>query len=92
MQSDDELKRLARKRAEDKVGFYWHFAIYVVVNLAFVIIWWFTGGSSGAFSWFVVIMLLWGIGLVAHGGSVFLGSSLIDRMAEQEFRKLKGWK
>ncbi len=28
MESDEELMKLARKRAEDKAGFYTHFSIY----------------------------------------------------------------
>lgn len=29
---DVEIKKIVRKRAEDKLGFYWHFAIYLVIN------------------------------------------------------------
>ncbi|MGZ4892334.1 MAG: 2TM domain-containing protein [Halobacteriota archaeon] len=74
---------MARKRAEDNVGFYVHLTIYVAVNLTFVILWWFTGGSSGVFPWFIPIILFWGIGLVAQGAAVFLGSGMTDKMAER---------
>jgi hypothetical protein len=43
MASDEELMKIARKRAEDKIGFYTHFTIYVAVNLLLVFIWWFSG-------------------------------------------------
>ncbi len=50
MATDEELMRLARKRAEDKIGFYVHFSIYLSINALLVLIWWFTGdgfrGSS----------------------------------------------
>lgn len=54
----------AQKRAEAKVGFHSHFAIYIVVNLFLVGVWWFTGDG---FPWFVFVLLAWGIGLVGHG-------------------------
>lgn len=37
MASDEELMRLARKRAEDKIGPYVHFSIYVGINALFVL-------------------------------------------------------
>ena len=86
MQSDEELMRAARKRAEEKVGFYIHFTIYVVVNLFLVAVWWFAGAG---FPWSLFVLGFWGIGLVAHGASVFMGGGMTDRIAEREFQKLK---
>ncbi|MGZ4903978.1 MAG: 2TM domain-containing protein [Halobacteriota archaeon] len=39
MASDEELMALARKRAQDKVGFYTHFSTYLVVNALLVVVW-----------------------------------------------------
>jgi hypothetical protein len=89
MASDEELMRLARKRAEDKVGFYTHFTIYVAINLLLIFVWWFAGGSSGVFPWFVFVLVFWGIGIVAHGALVFVGTGMTDRMAAREYEKLK---
>jgi hypothetical protein len=86
LQSDEELMRLARKRAEDRVGFYIHLTIYVVVNLFLVAVWWFTGAG---FPWFVFVIGFWAIGLVAHGASVFMGGGMTDRITEREYQKLK---
>jgi len=86
VQSDEELRRLARKRAEDKVGFYIHLTIYVVVNLFLVAVWWVAGDG---FPWFLIVIGFWGIGLVAHGASIFLGGGMTDRITEREFQKLK---
>ena len=86
MTSDEELMRIARKRAEDKMGFYTHFTIYVVVNLVLVLVWWFTGAG---FPWFIFVLVFWGIGIVAHGGSVFVGTGMTDRMVAREYAKLK---
>lgn len=86
MESDEELMKIARKRAEDKVGFYTHFTIYVAVNILLVFVWWFSGDG---FPWFVFVLVFWGIGIVAHGASVFVGTGMTDKMAERELQKLK---
>lgn len=86
MESDEELMKLARKRAEDKAGFYTHFTVYVAVNLLLILVWWFAGDG---FPWFVFPLVFWGIGIVAHGASVFVGTGMTDRMAEREFQRLK---
>ncbi len=86
MATDEELMALARKRAQDKVGFYTHFAIYIVINSMLILIWWFTGAG---FPWFIFVLGFWGIGLVANFVSVFVGTGVSDRMAEREYEKLK---
>ena len=86
MASDEELMRIARKRAEEKVGFYTHFTIYVAVNLLLVLVWWFSGAG---FPWFIFVLVFWGIGIVAHGASVFVGTGMTDRMVASEYEKLK---
>ncbi len=86
MQSDEELMALARKRAEEKLGFYIHFSIYVAINALLILIWWFTGAG---FPWFIFVLGFWGIGLVANFVSVFVGTGVSDRMAEREYERLK---
>jgi hypothetical protein len=63
MATDDELRQIARKRAEEKAGFYTHLAIYIVVNIFLIEAWWVTAGP-GTFPWFVFILFGWGIGIV----------------------------
>lgn len=79
---------MARKRAEEKAGFYTHLAIYIVVNIFLIAVWWFTGGP-GTFPWFVFILFGWGIGIVGHYASVFHGRPYVDQMTEKEYRRLK---
>jgi hypothetical protein len=86
VQSDEELMRVARKRAAEKVGFYIHFIVYIVVNLFLVAVWRFTGDG---FPWFAFVLGFWGIGLVAHGASVFLGGGMTNWITEREYQKLK---
>ncbi|MGD0644065.1 MAG: 2TM domain-containing protein [Candidatus Bathyarchaeia archaeon] len=49
----------------------------------------FTGGFHGVFPWFVFPLVFWAIGLIAHGLTVFAHTSYLDRMTEQEYKKLK---
>jgi hypothetical protein len=86
MESEQELRARARKAAEDKLGFYVHLVIYLLVNTMLVFIWWWTGGG---FPWFIFILIFWGIGIISHGFGVFAGGSYADRMAEREYQKLK---
>ena len=89
MSEDEELRRKAKIRAEEKLGFYVHFGVYVGVNVMLVFVWWFTGGYKGEFPWFVFPLGGWGIGVLGHYLSVFARTGVTDRMAEKEFRKLK---
>ncbi len=88
MPTDEELRQIARKNAEEKSGFYIHFAIYIAVNLFLIAIWWVTGGP-GTFPWFVFILFGWGIGIFGHYVGVFRGHAYVERMAEREFQRMK---
>jgi len=86
MATEEELMREARKRAEDKVGFYKSFSAYVLVNLMLITIWWFTGHG---FPWPLFILVFWGIGIVAQGISVFGRHRWTDEATAREYEKLK---
>ena len=66
----DEQERYerARKRVEEIKGFYTHLMVYVLVNLALFVL---DLVSSPGLQWFYWPLLGWGIGVVAHAGSVF---------------------
>ncbi len=68
MSDEQELYARARKRVEELKGFYSHFMVYVLVNAGLVGL---NLLTSPQYLWFVWPMLGWGIGLVAHGFSVF---------------------
>ena len=87
--SEEELYRLAKKRVEDKKGFFVHLAVYCVVNIFLIIIWAIT---SRAFPWFVFPLVGWGIGVLFHGLGVFVFSKQSDwerRQIEKEVEKLR---
>ena len=89
--TEEELRKIARKRAKAKTSFYIHLIVYIIVNILLVSIWYFTSDSSGL-PWFVFPLVGWGIALVIHGVVAFRGSALEDmedRMTERELSKLK---
>jgi len=58
----------ARKRVEEIKGFYTHLATYVLVNLGLIVI---NFVASPRELWFFWPLFGWGIGVLAHAGSVF---------------------
>ncbi len=88
MSKDAELRREAKEIAERKLGFYIHLAVYILVNILLVSIWYFTGKG---YPWFIFPLVGWGIGVVMHflATFVFTEREYLDRMAEKEYKKLK---
>lgn len=87
--SDEEIDRLARKRAGAKLGWYAHATVYLLVNAVLFLI---ASQGVGHRSWTIYPALGWGLGLVLHGVSVFVlgsGSGLRDRMVQQERDRLQ---
>lgn len=89
MSSDAELRAKAEKIANEKVGFYIHFAVYLAVNAFFAVIWVATSEGELEFPWFIFMTAAWGIGIVAHFVGVFAGVAKIDSMAQKEYERLK---
>ena len=87
--SEEELRRKARERAEAKLSVYIHLGVYILVNGLLVGIWWFTGGNTGFFPWFIFPLAFWGLGLAIHALAVFASQGFTDRMTEKEYQKLK---
>ena len=87
MTDDVELRRLAIRRADMKLAFRSHLFAYVLVNAGLVGI---NLITSPHYWWFVWPMMGWGLGLLAHGVTVYMdGESMRDRMIEQELEKLR---
>ena len=81
--SEEEIYQLARKRVEEKKGFFVHLSIYILVNILLVMIWAF--GNGGGFPWFIFPLGGWGIGLLFH----FLGVFVFSRSTEWEKREIE---
>ena len=80
--SEEEIYKEARKRVEEKKGFFTHLAVYIVVNIVLIIIWATTGAG---FPWFVFPLAGWGIGVLFH----FLGVFVFSRQTEWDRRQIE---
>jgi 2TM domain len=77
--SDDDRYDQARQRVEAKMGFFWHLAVFVVINVVFLII------AGEDWLW---VTLFWGIGLAIHAFGVFFGDSdAIKGWKERQIQK-----
>lgn len=88
MEEDTALWKEARKQAKQKVDFYVHFAIYLVVN-AFIFIQWWAIGGPGTFPWFLFPLGGWGIGVVAHFISAFTGGGFLATQTRREYERMR---
>jgi hypothetical protein len=88
--SEEEIYNQARKRVEEKKGFFTHLAVYIIVNIMLVLIWAFPSGAG--YPWFLWPLGGWGIGLLFHFLGVFVFSKQTDwekREIEKEAEKLR---
>ena len=60
---NQEAYQRAKKRAEAKLGFYLHLAVYIVVNILLIII---NLSTSAQYLWFKWPLIGWGIGVFFH--------------------------
>ncbi len=87
--SAEDIDRLARKRAGAKLGWFFHAAVFVIVNLFVFSL---SHYGFGDRPWSIKPFLAWGLGLALHGASVWLlgaGGSLRERMVEKERERLQ---
>ena len=85
----EDLDRLARRRANAKLGWYVHAMAFVLVN---ALIFAMSRYAFGTRPWSVYPLLGWGLGLVLHGVAVFVlgsGSTLRERMIENERARIR---
>ena len=86
--AEDDLHRLAIRRADMRIAFRSHLMAYVVVNAGLTAI--YVATSFGHYFWPVWPMLGWGIGLAAHAAAVYMdGEGIRDRMIAEELEKLR---
>ena len=86
--SEEQIYEEAKKRVEEKKGFYIHLTVYIVVNIGLVLLWAFA--ADRGFPWFVFPLGGWGIGLLFHYLGVFVFEGKSDRAAiEKEAEKIR---
>lgn len=88
MADDPELKRLATRRADMKLGFRAHALAYAIVNAGLFAI---NMATTPGEWWFYWPLLGWGLGLIAHGSTVYVlgGENVRQRMIAAEMEKLR---
>lgn len=89
MTDDDiDLHRQAVRRADAKLGFRAHLLAFVVVNAG---LWVINLLTSPDYFWAAWPTFGWGIGLLAHGFSVYYdgGNGLRERMIQEELERLR---
>jgi hypothetical protein len=86
--TDSELRQLAKRRVNQKMGFYVHLSVYVLVNLGLAAINLLGGGQR----WHLWPLAGWGLGLAIHGIVTFAslrGEGVRERMLDNELERLK---
>ena len=87
MENFDEIKyQEAAKRVKKIKGFYTHLTVYIVINLA-IILSKIDFGKDGSCSFEMrnfSTAFFWGIGLAAHGLSVFMPSIVMGKNWEEK--------
>jgi hypothetical protein len=86
----EEILQKAQKRFDDKKSFYSHLAVFLVFNIAFIVIWAVT--SPGGYPWFIWPLCGWGVALCLHGLGVFVFQKDSDwekKSLEKEAAKIK---
>ena len=82
-----DLLRIARRRAAAKFGFVIHLTVFVAVNAFLYFV---NQRTTPGVSWSAFPLGGWAIGLSIHGLVVFLsGSGLRERMIDAELRRLQ---
>ncbi|WEK68855.1 MAG: 2TM domain-containing protein [Candidatus Chryseobacterium colombiense] len=85
---NDSRYKEAEKRVKKIKGFYVHLMIYCFTNLLVIALQLFDADDKEKLSWNLLqLPLFWGIGLAAHGLSVFLPPFMLGKGWEE--RKIK---
>ncbi|MBD3862437.1 MAG: pheromone shutdown protein TraB [Olleya marilimosa] len=79
----EEAYLRAKKKVEKIVGFYWHFAIYIVVNIFIMLLIYKQSGQPFLSMAVWSTPIFWGIGLIFHFLGVFGTDYLFGKNWEQ---------
>ena len=86
--SEEQIYEQAKKRVEEKKGFFVHLTVYIIVNIMLVLIWAFA--ADGGYPWFLWPLGGWGIGLLFHFLGVFVFGGKSDRASiEKEAERIR---
>jgi hypothetical protein len=87
-ESESSLETVAAQRVDDKAGFFIHAIAFLVGNAALVVIW---AAKGSRYAWFIWPLFGWGIAVLFHGLTVFLGkgSRFQARLLERELQRVR---
>ena len=81
-----DVRETARKRLEERRGFFPHLIMYVVVNAGLVVLWAATGPET--FFWPAFPLLFWGGGLLVHAWSAFFSRPITEAEVDSEVSRM----
>lgn len=84
--NEAELRRKAARRADAKLAFRGHLIAYAVINAGLLAINLLTSPDT---LWFYWPMLGWGVGLIAHGVTVYTQLDAREDLIEAELQRLR---
>ena len=84
MRIEREIRAKAVRRVRAKLGFYWHLAVFTLVNIAIVAI---NLSYTPERHWFVWPLGGWGFALALHAFATFQHGGLSNDMVEAEVRR-----
>jgi hypothetical protein len=82
---DEQRRDLAIKRLKEKHDFHIDLVSYVVVNAMLILIWAFAGHG---FFWPIILIGLWGMGLVIHAYVVYGPKEPTEDQIQREMKRL----
>ncbi len=88
MQDDRDLREIAKEHGRAGTGLIIHATMYFIVNLGLIVLW---AISGGGYPWFAWPLLFWGVGIVAHAITYWIGpgSANEQRAIEREIVRMQ---
>jgi hypothetical protein len=86
MEQEEDLRRQAKRRIQDRRAFWQDLVSYVIVNAALIGIWAVTGGG---YFWPGWVLFAWGIGLAFHAWNTFGQKPITDEQIRREMDRLR---
>ncbi len=81
-----QIRERATRRVRARIGLMWHFAIFMMCNLALFAI---NQRYSPSVTWFVWPLAAWSTGLALHAFATLSGGGMTDAMVEAEIVREK---
>lgn len=81
---EHKIRAKAHRRVRARLGFYWHFMVFVLASAAMVAI---NLTQSPSYMWFVWPIAAWSVGIIFHAFATFSGGGMTESMVEAEISR-----